>query len=138
MPRRSLRLAESLDRRVNELVRQQGYKSWSAFVVEAIREKSLRVKAVDSMTEAEARIAASFDQIMKEVRSLHTSMQAQFALTDALTKYLLTCIGEPPAELLEPARAKAKARYDRLLRAAARTITGQAANFLYEASIGGN
>jgi Arc/MetJ-type ribon-helix-helix transcriptional regulator len=138
MPRRSLRLAENLDRRVNELVQQRGYRSWSAFVVEAIREKSGRVEALDSMTEAEVRLAASFGQIMREMRSLHTSMQAQFALTDALTKYLLTCIVEPPTEMLEPARAKAKARYDRLLRAAAKTITGQVANSLYEVSDGGN
>src|SRR5882762_3582192 len=92
MPRRSLRVPETLDQTVSEVARQRGYRSWSAFVVEAIQEKSRRLEAIDSMSETEARIAGSFNQIMREVRSLHTSMQAQFALTDALTKYVLTCV----------------------------------------------
>ena len=138
MSRRSLRLSEVLDRKVNELVDRQGYKSWSAFVVEAIREKSLRTDVLESMTEAETRIAASFEQIMGEMRSLHASMQAQFALTDALSKYLLTCIKEPPSQLLESARAQAKARYDKLLRSAAKTITDQMANPLREVAVDRN
>jgi hypothetical protein len=135
MSRRSLRLSEALDRKVNELVRRQGYRSWSAFVVEAIREKSLRADVLESMTEAETRIAASFEQIMEEIRSLQASMQAQFALTDALSKHLLTCIGEPPGELLESARVQAKARYDKLLRSAAKTIRDQMANALREVAV---
>lgn len=138
MSRRSLRLSEALDRKVNELVDRQGYKSWSAFVVEAIREKTLRADVLESMTEAETRIAASFEQIMGEMRSLHASMQAQFALTDALSKYLLTCIGEPPSQLLESARAQAKARYDKLLRSAAKTITDQMAHPLREVAVDRN
>jgi Arc/MetJ-type ribon-helix-helix transcriptional regulator len=138
MLRRSLRLSEALDRKVNELVQRQGYRSWSAFVVEAIREKSLRADVLESMTEAEARIAASFEQIMEEIRSLDASMQAHFALTDALSKYLLTCIGEPPSELLESARARAKERYDRLLRSAAKTIKDQIANSLREVAVDRN
>ena len=138
MSRRSLRLSEALDGEVNELVRRQGYRSWSAFVVEAIREKSLRADVLESVTEAETRIAASFAQIMGEIQSLHASMQAQFALTDALSKYLLTCIEEPPSELLESARVQAKARYDKLLRSAAKTITDQMANPLREVAVDPN
>ena len=135
MARRSLRLSEALERKVNELVQRQGYRSWSAFVVEAIREKCLRADVLESMTEAETRIAASFEQIMEEIRSLHASIEAQLALTDALSKYLLTCIGEPPGELLEPARAQAEARYDRLLRSAAQTIKDHIATSLPEAAV---
>jgi hypothetical protein len=138
MSRRSLRLSEALDRKVIELVHRQGYRSWSAFVVEAIREKSLRADVLESMTEVETRIAASFEQIMGEIRLLHASMHAQFALTDALSKYLLTCIGEPPSELLESAQAQAKARYDKLLRSAAKTITDQMANPLREVAVDRN
>jgi hypothetical protein len=133
MPRRSLRVPETLDQTVSEVARQRGYRSWSAFVVEAIQEKSRRLEAIDSMSETEARIAGSFNQIMREVRSLHTSMQAQFALTDALTKYVLTCVVEPPEDVLSGARAKAKARYEKLIRAAAKTVTGRIDNSLYEA-----
>lgn len=132
MAQRSLRLHKDLKRRIEDVARERGYRSSSAFMVEAIEEKLRRIESVDSMSEAEARIAASFDQILREVRSLHTSTQAQFALTDALTKYVLTCMIEPPTELLASSRMKAKARYDRLMRAAAKTITGQVANLLYE------
>ncbi len=132
MAQRSLRLQESLKHQVKEVADARGYRSSSAFMVEAIEEKLRRIESVDSMSEAEARIAASFDQILREVRSLHTSMQAQFALTDALTKYVLTCMIEPPSELLATSRMQAKARYDRLMRAAAKTITGQVANSLYD------
>jgi predicted transcriptional regulator len=134
MAQRNLRLKDNVKQRIDLVASERGYRSTSAFMVQAIEEKLQRLEAVDSMSEAEARIAASFDQIMREVRSLHTSMQAQFALTDALTKYLLTCVIEPPSDLLQSARAKAKARYNRLMRAAAKTITGQVANSLYEGS----
>jgi len=130
MAQRSLRLQEKLKGQVEEVSATRGYRSSSAFMVEAIEEKLRRIESVDSMSEAESRIAATFDQILREVRSLHTSMQAQFALTDALTKYVLTCMTEPPTELLASSRMKAKARYDRLMRAAAKTITGQVANLL--------
>ena len=135
MAQRNLRLKDSLKQRVDQIASERGYRSTSAFMVQAIEEKLQRLEAVDSMSEAEARIAATFDQIMREVRSLHTSMQAQFALTDALTKYVLTCMIEPPSDLLQSARAKAKARYDRLLRSAAKTITGQVASSLYEGAV---
>ena len=132
MAQRNLRLKDSVKQRIDLVARERGYRSTSAFMVQAIEEKLNRLEAVDSMSEAEARIAASFDQIMREVRSLHTSMQAQFALTDALTKYVLTCVIEPPSDVLQSARARARTRYDRLMRAAAKTITGQVANSLYE------
>ena len=135
MAQRNLRLKDSVKQRIDLVASERGYRSTSAFMVQAIEEKLQRLEAVDSMSEAEARIAASFDQIMREVRSLHTSMQAQFALTDALTKYVLTCVIEPPSDVLQSARAKARTRYDRLMRAAAKTITGQVANSLYEGSI---
>jgi hypothetical protein len=62
----------------------------------------------------------------------------QFALTDALAKYLLTCIVEPPGELLTSARARARDRYEKLLRAAAKTITGETENPLMETVNDGN
>jgi hypothetical protein len=84
------------------------------------------------VSETEARIAASFNQVHRQLQSLHTAIQGQFALTDALAKYLLTCIVEPPGELLTSARARARDRYEKLLRAAAKTITGETDNPLME------
>jgi len=128
----SIRLHETLKTKVEEISTARGYRSCSAFMVEAIEEKLRRDEALNSVTEAEERIAASFNEIHRELRSLHNAVQGQFALTDALAKYLLTCIAEPPGDLLTSARLRAKDRYEKLLRAAARTITGETENPLME------
>jgi len=39
-------------------------------------------------------------RIVREVRSVHNTQQAQYALLDALTKYVSTCVVEPPQDLL--------------------------------------
>ena len=128
----SIRLREALKEKIEEISTERGYRSCSAFMVEAIEEKLRRDEALDSVSEAEERIAASFNEIHRQLQSVHTAVQGQFALTDALAKYLLTCIVEPPGELLTSARARAKDRYEKLLRAAARTITGETDNPLME------
>jgi predicted transcriptional regulator len=128
----SIRLREALKEKVVEISTERGYRSCSAFMVEAIEEKLRRDEAIDSVSDAEERIAASFNQIHRQLQSLHTAVQGQFALTDALAKYLLTCIVEPPDELLTAARVRAGDRYQKLLRSAARTITGEAENPLRE------
>jgi len=62
---------------------------------------------------------------VREVRSVHNTQQAQYALLDALTKYVSTCVVEPSQDLLVSARARGKLRYEKLLREAAKTITGE-------------
>jgi predicted transcriptional regulator len=128
----SIRLREALKEKVVEIATERGYRSSSAFMVEAIEEKLRRDEALDSVSEAEERIAASFNQIHRQLQSLHTAVQGQFALTDALAKYLLTCVAEPPGELLTAARVRARDRYEKLVRAAAKTITGETENPLME------
>ena len=134
----SIRLREALKEKVEEISTERGYRSCSAFMVEAIEEKLRRDEALESVSETEARIAASFNQVHRQLQSLHTAVQGQFALTDALAKYLLTCIVEPPGELLTSARARARDRYEKLLRAAAKTITGETENPLMETVEHGN
>src|SRR6266536_4697563 len=134
----SIRLREALKEKVEEISTERGYRSCSAFMVEAIEEKLRRDDALESMSETEARIAASFNQVHRQLQSLHTAIQGQFALTDALAKYLLTCIVEHPGELLTSARARAKDRYEKLLRMAAKTITREIENPLMETVNDGN
>ena len=134
----SIRLQEALKKKVEEISTERGYRSCSAFMVEAIEEKLRRDESLDSVSAAEERIAASFSEIYRQLQSLHTAVQGQFALTDALAKYLLTCIVEPPGELLPSARVRAKDRYEKLLRAAARTISGETENPLMETASNAN
>jgi Arc/MetJ-type ribon-helix-helix transcriptional regulator len=130
MAQRNLRLPDTLKERIEQVASERGYRSSSAFMIEAIQEKLRRDDTIESMSETEARIAASFNQIHRQLESLHTAGQGIFALTDALAKYVLTCMVEPPGELL--ASARARDRYDKLLRAAAKTITGETENPLMD------
>src|SRR6266487_694075 len=132
MPLRGLRLSEDLKTRLGEVQKLRGYRSVNAFILEAIEEKLQRADAVESVSESEARIAADFSRIVREVRSVHNTQQAQYALLDALTKYVSTCMVEPPQDLLVSARVRGKLRYEKLLREAARTITGESENPLLE------
>ena len=132
MPLRGLRLSEDLKTRLGEVQKLRGYRSVNAFILEAIEEKLQRTDAVESVSESEARIAADFSRIVREVRSVHNTQQAQYALLDALTKYVSTCVVEPPQDLLVSARARGKLRYEKLLREAAKTITGECENLLLE------
>lgn len=69
-------------------------------------------------------VAASIERLRKDLRSLHTNQQALFALTDALTRLILTCLPEPPADVLDQAKRRAKLRYDRLLLSIAQHMAG--------------
>ncbi len=132
MAYRGLRLPDGVKERLEKAQKERGYSSANAFIVEAIEEKLQRMDSVESVSESEARIAADFSRIVREVRSVHNTQQAQYALLDALTKYVSTCVVEPPQDLLVSARARGKLRYEKLLREAAKTITGECENLLLE------
>jgi predicted DNA-binding protein len=138
MAYRGLRLPDGVKERLEQAQKERGYSSANAFIVEAIEEKLQRKDAVESVSESEARIAADFSRIMREVRSVHTTQQAQYALLDALAKYVSTCIVEPPPDVLVSARVRGKLRYEKLLRQAARTITGEVENSLLESVASGD
>jgi hypothetical protein len=59
------------------------------------------------------------------LQGLHTLGQAQVALTDVLLKYVITCVVEPPEDALPAARVRARLRYDKLIRAAAKEISSK-------------
>ena len=132
MAQRNLRLQDDLKRQVEEITRARGYRSSSAFMVEAIEEKLSRIKAAESKSESESepQITVNFNRIRRDIQAIHTSVQALYALTDTLTKYVTTCMVEPPPDVLVAARARGRLRYDKLIRAAARTMTGGEPNGL--------
>jgi hypothetical protein len=71
MPLRGLRLSEDLKTCLEQVQKLRAYRSVNAFIPEAIKEKLQRMDAVDSVSESEARIAADFSRIVREVRSVH-------------------------------------------------------------------
>lgn len=119
---RGLRLDRQLMDRVVRTAADGGFSTSSAFIRAAIeRELAGRESGVES---AEARIAASLDRLMREVRGLKLAQQALFAFTDALAKTLLTCLAEPPREAYDQAVARGRLRYDRFLKSVGAGMSG--------------
>jgi hypothetical protein len=54
----------------------------------------------------------------KVVQSLFTLAHTQVAFTNSLLQYVLTCTIEPPEDELPAARARARFRYEKILRLA--------------------
>jgi hypothetical protein len=78
----------------------------------------------DSIIGAEARIAASLEQVRGEVFRLGRAQQALFAFVDSLAKVVLTCLPEPGGDAMEAAVARARGRHARLLKSAGQAMVG--------------
>jgi Arc/MetJ-type ribon-helix-helix transcriptional regulator len=113
MPRRTIRLSETMDERINTAAKQRGYSSPSAFLRAAIK-KDLSDRTEGSGPSAE-QVVGSLRDIQQEIRRLERAQQALFALVDSFAKAFLTCVPEPRGAAIEPALAEARNRHARLL-----------------------
>ena len=130
--RLEIKLPPELFKELKAAAKTRGFSSANAFVRAAIAsELRLGETALDR---TEQNIAASIDRLAKEIRALHTAQQAAFALTDSLARLFLTCVPEPPHEVLDQARRRAKLRYDRFLRSVAQNMTTHSRASLAELS----
>ena len=119
---RGLRLNRQLMDRVIRAAADNDFSNSSAFIRSAIeRELAGRESGVESV---EARIAASLDRLLREVRGIKLAQQALFAFTDALAKTLLTCLAEPPRDGYDQAIARGRLRYDRFLKSVGAGVAG--------------
>jgi hypothetical protein len=80
----------------------------------------------------ETSVASSIDRVAKEMRRLHNANQALFALTDSLVRIFLTCTPEPPADVLDATKRRAKLRYERFMLSVAQNMTGDARSALLD------
>ena len=76
------------------------------------------------MIGAEERLAASMEQMRREIFRVGRAQQALFAFVDSLAKILLTCVPEPGGEAMEAAVARARGRHARLLKTAGQAMVG--------------
>src|SRR5437899_4939764 len=111
-----------LRNRVRLAVKERGFRSEQAFLVAACERELRESDSAEATDRLEARIAATLANTGKQVQSLFTLAHAQFALTNSLLQYVLTCVVEPPEEVLPAARARAKARYAKILRLAGEEV----------------
>ena len=119
---RGVRLNLQLMDRVTRAAAEGGFSNASAFIRAAVEhELAGRESGVES---AEARIAATLDRVVREVRGIKLAQQALFAFTDALAKTLLTCLAEPPRDAYDQAVARGRLRYDRFLKSVGAGMAG--------------
>ena len=114
-----------LREKVRAAVKERGLRSEQAFILAACENELRRGENSEALTQYESRIAATLNNLAKQLQGLNTVAQAQFALTDVLLKYIITCVVEPPEDALPAARVRARLRYDKLLRAAAEGISAK-------------
>jgi hypothetical protein len=107
--------------RVRLAVKERGFRSEQAFLVAACERELRESDSAEATDRLEARIAATLANRGKQVQSLFTLVHAQ-TLTNSLLQYVLTCVVEPPEEVLPAARARAKARYAKILRLAGQEV----------------
>jgi hypothetical protein len=123
MPQRTIRFSDKAANQIADTARVRGFTSSTAFIRHAV-EQEIAVRKED-ITGAEERLAASVEQVRREVFQNTRSQQALFAYLDCLAKTLLTCVPEPPADARPAAVARARERHDRLLKSAGRSMVGE-------------
>jgi hypothetical protein len=107
---------------VRAAVKERGFRTEQAFLIAACEHELQKGDNTEAMDDLEARIAATLANVAREVQALFTLVHTQVALTNSLLQYVLTCMAEPPEEVLPAARARAKLRYAKILRLAAQEV----------------
>jgi hypothetical protein len=110
---------------VRKASKDRGFRSEQAFILAACEREIRRGDNTEAVTQFEARVAATLTNLAKQGQNLQTLVQAQVALTDVLLKYVITCVVEPPDDALPAARVRARLRYDKMVRAAAKEISNK-------------
>jgi len=108
---------------IEEAARTRGYRSPSAFIRTAIRNE---LHGREELIGIEERIIGSFERLSNDNFRLSRALQALFALLDALSKTVLTCVPEPPGDARPQAIALARDRYHRLIKSAGLAMSGEA------------
>jgi Arc/MetJ-type ribon-helix-helix transcriptional regulator len=125
----TVRLSHEDQHKVEEAAKTRGHASPSAFVRAAIRNE---LNGRREQTGTEERIAGGFDRVSKDISRVGRSQQALFALVDTFAKTMLTCVPEPPSDARPQAIARARDRYDQLMKNAGRSMSGDARSALQD------
>ena len=113
MPRRTIRLTEAIDARIESAAKVQGYSTPSAFLRAAIK-KALNERP-EGIGPSLEQMAGDIREVRQDMRRLERAQQALFAFVDSLAKVILTCMPEPRGVAMGIALAEARNRHARLL-----------------------
>ena len=110
---------------IQEAARKRGFSSPTAFIPGKRHSVEQELSGRnEELVGAEERLAASIEQVRREVFRLGRTQQALFAFLDSLAKVVLTCVPEPGGEAMEAAVARARGRHARLLKSAGQAMVG--------------
>lgn len=124
MPQRTIRFSDNTKKQIEDAAKRGGFASPTAFIRYAVQQQlSARRSQGDGV---EDRLGANLKQLRRELMRLSRAEQALFAYLDTLGKTILTCIPEPPTDARAQAVARAKERYDRMLKSVAKSMAGDA------------
>ena len=108
--------------KVRAAVKERRFRTEQAFLIAACEHELGRGDNTEAMDDLEGRIVATLANVAREVQALFTLAHSQFALTNSLLQYVLTCMIEPPDDVLPAARVRARLRYAKILRIAAQEV----------------
>lgn len=122
MARRTIRISDQLDEEIRKAARGRGFANSTAFLRASL--EALVAEKSANAEEVEQRVSATLDRIARDLFRVQRAQQAHFAVTDTLIKTLLTCMPEPPADVMAQAVARAKERYRRFVKSAGQNMVG--------------
>jgi hypothetical protein len=125
-----IRLSEEERRQILEAARRLEFTGPSAFVRQAIHHE-LAAKG-NAAADAEARVAATLERVLRDVSRVARAQQALIAIVDTLVKTFLTCIPDPPPDGMPQSVARARDRYTRFVKSAGQAMAGEALTALQE------
>ena len=129
--------SEEFRAKVRTAAKDRGFRTEQAFILAACENEMKRDARTDANSQMEARLITSMQKVAKGFQALFTLAHSQFALTNSLLQYVLTCTIEPPEESLPAARAHARLRYSKILRLAAQEVATRNKATLEEVLSGG-
>jgi hypothetical protein len=124
-----LRLPDDRMALMKRTAKARGFRSANAYL-QALITRDLRESTSD-LADRQA-YTAGLDRLTREIRSVHTTQQAVFTVVDSLTRLFLTCIPEPPPNILDQAKRRARMRYERFLLSVAQNMTSDSRATLSE------
>jgi hypothetical protein len=112
MRKRTIRLTDAIDQRVQSTAKLRGYSTPTAFVRAAIKKELDELGAGSAPNE---QILGYIREVRQDVRRVERAQQALFALVDSFAKVFVTCVPEPRGEAMQTALGEARNRHARLL-----------------------
>jgi hypothetical protein len=128
--RMGIRLNDEEQRQIREAATRLQVTCPSAFVRQAIHNE-LAGRGV-AATDAEERVAATLERVLRDVARVARAQQALIAIVDTLVKTFLTCVPDPPADGMPQSVARARDRYTRFVKSAGQAMVGDAVTVLRE------